>query len=74
MMMDTIEKVGPGRDKVRDALNITRDADTIIGKVMFYDTRQNLVTFISKYEMQDNKCVLWEDREYASKKRKLPGL
>ena len=74
LIMDAIEKVGPDRKKVRDALNTTRDADTIIGKVTFDDHRQNIVPLISKYVVQDNKWVLWEDSEYASKKRKLPGL
>jgi branched-chain amino acid transport system substrate-binding protein len=74
LVMDAIEKVGPDRKKVRDVLNATKDADTIIGKVSFDDHRQNIVPLISKYVVQDNKWVLWEDSEYASKKRKLPGL
>jgi branched-chain amino acid transport system substrate-binding protein len=74
LIIDAIEKVGPDRKKLRDALNVTREADTIIGKVTFDDHRQNIVPLISKYVVQDNKWVLWEDSEYASKKRKLPGL
>ena len=74
LIMDAIEKVGPDRKKVRDALNSTQNADTIIGKVTFDDHRQNIVPLISKYVVQDNKWVLWEDSEYATKKRKLPGL
>ncbi len=73
LIMDAIEKVGPDRKKVRATLNATKDADTIIGKVTFDDHRQNIVPLISKYVVQDNKWVLWEDSEYASKKRKLPG-
>ena len=74
LIMDAIEKVGPDRKKVRDVLNKTENVDTIIGKVTFDDHRQNIVPLISKYVVQDNKWVLWEDSEYASKKRKLPGL
>ena len=74
LIMDAIEKVGPDRKKVRAALNATKDVDTIIGKVTFDDHRQNIVPLISKYVVQDNKWVLWEDSEYASKKRKLPGM
>ena len=74
LIMDAVEKVGPDRKKVRDTLNATRDAETIIGKVTFDDHRQNIVPLISKYVVQDNKWVLWEDSEYATKKRKLPGL
>jgi branched-chain amino acid transport system substrate-binding protein len=33
--MNAIEKVGPDRIKVRELLNVTKDADTIIGKVSF---------------------------------------
>ena len=73
LIMDAIEKVGPDRKKVRATLNATKDADTIIGKVTFDDRRQNIVPLISKYVVQDNKWVLWEDSEYASKKRKLSG-
>ncbi len=73
LIMDAIEKVGPDRKKVRATLNATKDADTIIGKVTFDDHRQNIVPLISKYVVQDNKWVLWEDSEYAAKKRKLPG-
>ena len=73
LIMDASEKVGPDRRKVRAALNGTKDADTIIGKVTFDGNRQNIVPLISKYVVQDNKWVLWEDSEYANKKRKLPG-
>ena len=73
LIMDAIEKVGPDRKKVRDALNKTQGVDTIIGKVSFDDHRQNIVPLISKYVVQDNKWVLWEDSEYAVKKRKLAG-
>ncbi len=73
LIMDAIEKVGPDRKKVRAALNATKDADTIIGKVTFDDHRQNIVPLISKYVVQDSKWVLWEDSDYAAKKRKLPG-
>jgi branched-chain amino acid transport system substrate-binding protein len=73
LVMDAIEKAGPDRKKVRDLLNATKDADTIIGKVSFDDHRQNIVPLISKYVVQDSKWVLWEDSDYASAKRKLPG-
>ncbi len=74
LIMDAIEKVGPTRSKVRDELNKTRDADTIIGKVTFDDHRQNVVALITKYVVQDGKWVVWEDSEYAKGKRRLKGL
>jgi branched-chain amino acid transport system substrate-binding protein len=73
LIMDAVERVGPDRKKVRDALNKTQGVDTIIGEVSFDDHRQNIVPLISKYVVQDSKWVLWEDSDYATKKRKLPG-
>jgi branched-chain amino acid transport system substrate-binding protein len=72
--MDTIDHVGPNRKKVRDALNQTKDASTMIGKVTFDDHRQNVIPLISKYVVQDGKWVLWEDSAYAKKTRKLTGM
>ena len=74
MILDAIEKVGPNRKKVRDALNATKDVETIIGKVTFDDHRQNVVPLITKYVVQDGKWVVWEDSEYVKGKRKLKGL
>ena len=71
LIMDAIEKDGPDRKKVRNTLNATKDANTVIGKVTFDDHRQNVVPLISKYVVQDGKWVLWEDSEYVSGKRKL---
>ena len=74
LLMDTIDRVGPNRKKVRDALNQTKDVNTMIGKVTFDDHRQNVIPLISKYVVQDGKWVLWEDSAYATKTRKLTGL
>jgi len=41
--------------------------------VEFDEYGQNTVSLISKYVSQDGKWVLWEDSEYASGKRALPG-
>lgn len=76
LILDTIEKVGPDRKKVRDALNKVAGknaADSITGKISFDDHGQNTIAVISKYVAQDGKWVLWEDSEYASGKRKLKG-
>ncbi len=77
LILDTIEKVGPNRKKVMDALNkITpsHPVDSIVGKVAFDDHGQNTIAVISKYVAQNGKWVLWEDSEYAAGKRKLKGL
>lgn len=73
LIMDAVEKVGPDRKKVRDVLNKTKDADTLIGKVTFDDHRQNIVPLVTKYVVEDGKWAIWEDSSYASGKRKLAG-
>jgi branched-chain amino acid transport system substrate-binding protein len=73
LVLDKIEGAGPDRVKVRDALGKVENYDSIIGPVTFDDHGQNTVPLISKYVAQDGKWVIWEDSEYASGKRKLPG-
>ncbi len=73
LIMDAVEKAGPDRKKVRDVLNKTKDADTLIGKVTFDDHRQNIVPLVTKYVVEDGKWAIWEDSSYASGKRKLSG-
>jgi len=73
LILDAVEEVGPDRKKVRDVLNKTKDHDSIVGPISFDDHGQNTVAVISRYVVQDGKWVLWEDSEYASGKRKLPG-
>ena len=73
MILDTIEQVGPDRKKVIAALGNVKDRDSIVGKITFDDHGQNSVPLIIKYVVQDGKFVEWDDSEYASGKRKLPG-
>jgi branched-chain amino acid transport system substrate-binding protein len=73
MIIDTIEKVGPDRKKVIAELAKVKDRDSIVGKITFDDHGQNTVPVITKYVIQDGKFVEWDDSEYASGKRKLPG-
>jgi branched-chain amino acid transport system substrate-binding protein len=73
MILDSIEKVGPDRKKVVADLADVKDRDSIVGKITFDDHGQNTVPLITKYVVQDGKFVEWDDSEYASGKRKLPG-
>ena len=73
MIIDTIEKVGPDRKKVIAELAKVKDRNSIVGKITFDDHGQNTVPVITKYVIQDGKFVEWDDSEYASGKRKLPG-
>jgi len=50
-----------------------KDRDSIVGKITFDDHGQNAVPVITRYVVQDGKFVEWDDSEYASGKRKLPG-
>ena len=71
LILDTIEKTGPDRKKVRKALDKVKNHDSIIGEISFDSHGQNMVALISKYVVQDGKWTLWEESEYASGKRKL---
>src|SRR5436190_800519 len=73
LILDSIEKVGPDRKKIIDELAKVKDRDSIVGKITFDDHGQNTVPVITKYVIQDGKFVEWDDSEYASGKRKLPG-
>jgi branched-chain amino acid transport system substrate-binding protein len=73
MILNSIEKVGPDRKKVIADLANVKDRDSIVGKITFDDHGQNTVAVITKYVIQDGKFVEWDDSEYASGKRKLPG-
>ncbi len=71
LILDTIERVGPDRKKVTDALGNVVNYDSIVGPVTFDDHGQNTVPLITKFVAQDGKWLVWEDSEYASGKRKL---
>jgi branched-chain amino acid transport system substrate-binding protein len=73
LILDTIEQVGPDRKKVQAVLNKAKDLDSIVGKITFDDHGQNTVAIITAFVVQDGKWVVWEDSEYATGKRKLPG-
>jgi len=73
LVMDTIEKVGPNRKKINEALGKVKDYEAIIGKITFDDYGQNINPVTTKYVVQDGKWLAWEDSEYASGKRKLKG-
>jgi branched-chain amino acid transport system substrate-binding protein len=73
LILDSIEKVGPDRKKVIEEMANVKDRDSIIGKISFDDHGQNTVALVTRYVVQDGKFLEWDDSEYASGKRKLPG-
>ncbi|GAC1555626.1 MAG: branched-chain amino acid ABC transporter substrate-binding protein [Beijerinckiaceae bacterium] len=74
LVMETIEKVGPDRAKITDALGDVKNVPSILGPITFDDHGQNITPLTTKYVVQDGKWVVWEDSEYASGKRKLLNL
>lgn len=74
LVIDAIEELGPDRAKVAQKLKRTKKRDTIIGPVEFDEHGQNTVPLITTHVAQDGKWVVWEDSEYATGKRELPGL
>jgi len=71
LVMDTIERVGPDRKKLRNALNATRDYPSVVGTITFDNHRQNEVPLITKLVVQDGKWIVWEDSDFAKGKRRL---
>ena len=71
LILDTIEREGADRKKVRAALNAVSGRDSIVGEISFDAHGQNTVALITKYVIQDGKWTVWEDSEYAAGKRKL---
>ncbi|MDQ2916472.1 MAG: branched-chain amino acid ABC transporter substrate-binding protein [Casimicrobiaceae bacterium] len=73
LIMDTIEKVGPNRKDVTDALGKTRDHPSIVGPITFDAHGQNIVPIVTAYVAQDGKWVVWQESDYAKGTRKLAG-
>jgi branched-chain amino acid transport system substrate-binding protein len=74
LMMEEIEKVGPDRAKITEALGNVKNVPSIIGPITFDDFGQNITPLTTKYVVQDGKWTIWEDSEYATGKRKLKNL
>ncbi len=73
VIMKAVEKVGPDRAKLVDAIDKT-DTFDIIGHIHFNEYGQNDTPLVTAYVSQNGKWVPWDDSEYASGKRMLPGL
>jgi branched-chain amino acid transport system substrate-binding protein len=70
-LIDTIEKVGPNRKAVVEALQNIKEDDTLIGKVTYDAHGQNAIPLMTKYVVQDGKWTIWEDSAYATGQRSL---
>ncbi|SHL59794.1 branched-chain amino acid ABC transporter substrate-binding protein [Roseibium suaedae] len=73
LLMDAIEEVGPDRKKIVAYMATVKDHESITGPITFDDHGQNTVALITPYVAQSGQWVVWEDSEYASGARKLPG-
>jgi len=74
LLMDVIEKVGPNRAKIAEALGQIKDHPTVIGRVTFNDHGQNINDTSDVMVVQDGHWIVWDRSEYASGKRKLKRL
>lgn len=74
LVMEEIEKVGPNRAKITEALGHIEDRPSIVGPITFDEYGQNITPLTTKYVVQDGKWVIWEESEYAAGKRKLKNL
>ncbi|MBS0531921.1 MAG: branched-chain amino acid ABC transporter substrate-binding protein [Proteobacteria bacterium] len=74
LVMEEIERVGPNRAKITEALGKVKDRPSIIGPITFDDYGQNITPLTTKYVVQDGKWTIWEESEYATGKRKLKNL
>jgi branched-chain amino acid transport system substrate-binding protein len=74
LIIDTIEQVGPDRKQVAETVARSKRDDTLIGPVEFDDHGQNIIPLVTIYVSQDGEWVVWEDSEYATGQRTLPGL
>jgi branched-chain amino acid transport system substrate-binding protein len=73
LIVAAIEKVGPDRAAVVEAMDKSVATD-IIGEIRFNEYGQNDVPLVTAYVSQDGEWVPWDDSEYASGKRILPGF
>ena len=73
LIIQAIEEVGPNRELVAERINESEGTD-IIGEIHFNEYGQNDVPLVTAYVSQDGVWVPWDDSEYASGERTLPGF
>jgi branched-chain amino acid transport system substrate-binding protein len=73
IIMNAIEKVGPDRAKVTQAIRETEYAG-LTGPVKFDKTGQNVHTLNTLYVAQGGDWVLWDESDYSKGKKKLPPV
>lgn len=73
LLLDAVEEVGPDRKAITGYMSKVAEHESITGPITFDEHGQNTVALITTYVAQDGQWVVWDDSEYASGKRKLPG-
>jgi branched-chain amino acid transport system substrate-binding protein len=73
IIMNAIEKAGPDRAKVTQAIRDTTYSG-LTGPVKFDGTGQNVHTLNTLYVAQGGDWVLWDESDYAKGKKKLPPI
>ena len=74
IIVNAIETVGPDRKKVAEFINTTKLADSVIGPVEFDEFGQNIVPLITAFVSQDGKWIPYDQSEYKTGTRVLPGI
>jgi branched-chain amino acid transport system substrate-binding protein len=71
LIMDEVEKVGPSRGRLVDALRAAKDHPTLVGNVTFNDKGQNTNDTADLIVVQDGVWLDFAKSEYAMGVRKL---
>lgn len=61
LVMEEIERVGPSRAKITEALGNIKDRPSIIGQITFDEYGQNITPLTTKYVVQDGKWTIWDE-------------
>lgn len=69
LLLDTIEKVGPNREKVIDALSKVKNYESILGPITFDEHGQNINAQVHKMIVHNGEWILWKNSPYAKKRQ-----
>ena len=73
VLLDAVEKAGPDRKAITEALNTMPAKEYSIGMVEFDGHGQNINSLVTPLVVQDGVWVTWDESEYATGNRKLKG-
>ncbi len=74
LMIAAIESQGPDRKKIIKYLNKVKDHNSVIGKITFDKSGQNMVPLITKFVVEEGKWTIWERSKYSTGAKHLGRL